>query len=114
MDFVAVVESALQCEPGTHCTLYAFLIDYIGQVFLGQIRADNGIALNTASLSLDSWKVITDSDLLRELRVKKPLLESTVGVKKSIDELAKYMRTLPLYCGDFLTMICNMVMQYKV
>ena len=42
MDFVAVVETALKCEPGQHCTLYAFLIEYIGQVFLGQIRADNG------------------------------------------------------------------------
>ena len=70
--------------------------------------------MNTASLSLDSWKVITDSDVLRELRVKKPLLESTVGVKKSIDELSKYMRTLPLYCQDFLTMMCNHVLQYKV
>ena len=73
-----------------------------------------GNSLNAASLSLDSWKVINDSDVLRELRVKKPLLESAVGVKKSIDELAKYMRPLPLYSADFLTMICNMVMQYKV
>jgi len=113
MDFVSVVDSALQYEPGHHCILYQFLLDYIGSVFLGQIRADNGIALNTASLSLDSWKVITDSDVLRELRVKKPLLESTVGVKKSIDELSKYMRTLPLYCQDFLTMMCNHVLQYK-
>ena len=25
-----------------HCILYQFLLDYIGSVFLGQIRADNG------------------------------------------------------------------------
>ena len=25
-----------------HCTLYAFLMDYIKDVFLGQIHADNG------------------------------------------------------------------------
>ena len=74
----------------------------------------SGNALNSAVLSLDSWKVITDPDTLRELKGKKPLLESTVGVKKSIDELAKYMRTLPLYAGDFLALLCNMVMQYKV
>ena len=41
-----------QCDPGTHCTLYAFLMDYIKDVFLGQIHADNGDALNSASLSL--------------------------------------------------------------
>ena len=113
MDFVEIVETALKCDPGTHCTLYAFLMDYIKDVFLGQIHADNGNALNSASLSLDSWKAITDSDILRELKVSRPLLQSTVSVKQSIDELNRYMRTLPLYCEHFLTMICNMVMQYK-
>ena len=113
MDFVGIVETALKCDPGTHCTLYAFLMDYIKDVFLGQIHADNGNALNSASLSLDSWKAITDSDVLRELKVSRPLLQSTVSVKQSIDELNRYMRTLPLYCEHFLTMICNMVMQYK-
>ena len=113
MDFVEVVENALKCDPGTHCTLYAFLMDYIKDVFLGQIHADNGNALNSASLSLDSWKAITDSDVLRDLKVNRPLLHSTVSVKQSIDELNRYMRTLPLYCEHFLTMICNMVMQYK-
>ena len=127
-----------QCDPGTHCTLYAFLMDYIKDVFLGQIHADNGDALNSASLSLgknncinckicinfaipifyflilDSWKAISDSDLLRELGVQRPLLQSTVDIKKSIDDLNNYMKTLPLYSEHFLTMICSMVMQYKV
>ena len=113
MDFVGIVETALKCDPGTHCTLYLHLMDYIKDVFLGQIHADNGNALNSASLSLDSWKAITDSDILRELKVNRPLLQSTVSVKQSIDELNRYMRTLPLYCEHFLTMICNMVLQYK-
>ena len=113
MDFVGIVETSLKCDPGTHCTLYAFLMDYIKDVFLGQIHADNGNALNSASLSLDSWKAITDSDVLCGLKVNRPLLQSTVSVKQSIDELNRYMRTLPLYCEHFLTMICNMVMQYK-
>lgn len=113
MEFISVVETALKCEPGTHCTLYAFLMDYIKDVFLGQIRVDNGNALNAASLSLDSWKAIVDPDVLRDLSVQKPLLHSTVGIKKSIDDLNNYMKTLPLYCEHFLTMICSMVMQYK-
>ena len=83
-------------------------------VFLGQIHADNGDALNSASLSLDSWKAISDSDMLRELGVQRPLLQSTVDIKKSIDDLNNYMKTLPLYSEHFLTMICSMVMQYKV
>ena len=28
-----------------HCTLYAFLMDYIKDVFLGQIHVDNGIKI---------------------------------------------------------------------
>ena len=66
MDFVAVVETALKCEPGQHCTLYAFLIEYIGQVFLGQIRADNGektliLPLSDHSLCLDLFEFPTET-----------------------------------------------------
>jgi hypothetical protein len=91
-------------------------MDYIKDVFLGQIHVDNGNktiielkhkfvkfflmltiillfvrrlllkrfkffilnlgnSLNSASLSLDSWKAITDSDVLRELNVQRPLLQ---------------------------------------
>ena len=60
MEFIGVIEAALKPDPGTNCTLYAFLMDYIKDVFLGQIRVDNGDALNSASVSLDSWKAITD------------------------------------------------------
>ena len=114
MEFIGVIETALKPDPGTHCTLYAFLMDYIKDVFLGQIHVDNGDALNSASVSLDSWKAITDSDVLRDLGVQRPLLQSSVDIKKSIDDLNNYMKTLPLYSEHFLTMICSMVMQYKV
>ncbi len=29
MAFIQEIERALKCQPGTHCTLYAFLMDYI-------------------------------------------------------------------------------------
>ena len=41
-------------------------MDYIKDVFLGQIRTDNSDALNEASLLLDSWKALTDIDVLRD------------------------------------------------
>ena len=50
----------------SHCALYGFLMDYIKDVFLGQIRTDNSDALNEASLLLDSWKALTDIDVLRD------------------------------------------------
>ena len=35
MQFIQQIEKALKVQPGAHCTLYAFLIDYIKDVFLG-------------------------------------------------------------------------------
>merc|ERR1719402_2099815 len=37
MTFIQEIEKALKCQPGAHCTLYAFLMDYIKDVFLGQV-----------------------------------------------------------------------------
>ena len=40
--------------------------------------------------------------------------QSSVLVKKAIDQLFRFMQDLPLYREHFLTMIWNTVMQYKV
>ncbi len=37
MDFIASIEETLKYEPGKHCALYGFLMDYIKDVFLGQV-----------------------------------------------------------------------------
>ncbi|XP_023334937.1 exocyst complex component 4 isoform X4 [Eurytemora carolleeae] len=111
--FIQQIEKALKCQPGTHCTLYAFLMDYIKDVFLGQIHVDISNSLNSASQSLDAWKSVTDSEILRNLKVSRPLLQSTVNVWKSIEDLGEMMVTLPLYSTHFLTIMCNILMQYK-
>ncbi len=172
MDFIASIEETLKYEPGKHCALYGFLMDYIKDVFLGQVRrrieaepimcalkvgtklslaisfyihsfvifsfqihADNSDTLNEASVLLDSWKAITDMEVLRDHRANRPLLQvckfspsivdkiysrsifsfqSAVLVKKAIDDLFRFMQDLPLYREHFLTMVCQSVMQYKV
>jgi len=113
MQLIQQIEKALKCQPGSHCTLYAFLMDYIKDVFLGQIHVDISNSLNSASQSLDAWKSVTDSEILRSLKVNRPLLQSTVNVWKSIEELGEMMTTLPLYSTHFLTIMCNVLMQYK-
>ena len=50
-------------------------MDYIKDVFLGQIHADSGDTLNEAQLLLDSWKALTDIEILRDYRANKPLLQ---------------------------------------
>ena len=94
MQFIQEIEKALKVQPGAHCTHFAFLMDYIKDVFLGQIHVDISNSLNSASQSLDAWKSVTDSDLLRELSVSRPLLQSTVSVWKSMAELGENMGTL--------------------
>merc|ERR1719466_375938 len=113
MQFIQEIEKALKVQPGAHCTLYAFLMDYIKDVFLGQIHVDISNSLNSASQSLDAWKSVTDTDILRDLSVSRPLLQSTVSVWKSMSELGEMMGTLPLYSHHFLTIMCNILMQYK-
>lgn len=58
-----------------HCTLYDFLMEYIRDVFLGQINTDHSDTLNEASLLLDAWKAITDVEALRDHKASKPLLQ---------------------------------------
>ena len=89
-------------------------MDYIKDVFLGQIHADNSDTLNEASLLLDSWKAVTDLEALRDHGAHRPLLQSAVLVRGAVDSLYRYMRDLPLYREHFLTMVCQSVMQYKV
>ena len=113
MQFIQEIEKALKVQPGAHCTLYAFLMDYIKDVFLGQIHVDISNSLNSASQSLDAWKSVTDTDVLRDMSVSRPLLQSTVNVWKSISDLGEMMTTLPLYSHHFLTIMCNILMQYK-
>ena len=113
MQFIQEIEKALKVQPGAHCTLYAFLMDYIKDVFLGQIHVDISNSLNSASQSLDAWKSVSDTEVLRDLAVSRPLLQSTVNVWKSISDLGEMMTTLPLYSHHFLTIMCNILMQYK-
>ena len=68
LTFIQQVEKELKCPTGSHCTLYAFLMDYIKDVFLGQIHVDISNSLNSASQSLDAWKSVSDSEILRGFR----------------------------------------------
>lgn len=50
-------------------------MDYIKDVFLGQVRTDNSDCLNEASQLLDCWKTVSDIDALKDLGSSRPLLK---------------------------------------
>ena len=65
-------------------------MDYIKDVFLGQIHADNSKALNIASHLLDSWKSISDVEVLRDYQVGQAMghvsfsLEGMIQIRQHI------------------------------
>ncbi len=60
-------------------------------LFSFQIHADNSDTLNEASVLLDSWKAITDMEVLRDHRANRPLLQVC---KCSLSIGTKYIHVL--------------------
>ena len=58
---------------------------------------------------MDAWK----SDLLRDLSVSQSPLQSTVSVWKNMTELEEIKSNLPLYSHQFLTIMCDILLEYK-
>ena len=79
-----MIEKSLNYDLGTHCALYEFLMDYIKDVFLGQIHSDNSKALDTASHELDSWKAISDVEVLRDYQVRSDHLAHYICMHQSL------------------------------
>ena len=51
---VQEIEKPLECLSGSHCTLYAFLMEYIKDVFLCQIHVDISNSLCKVRLAVVS------------------------------------------------------------
>ncbi|XP_063877986.1 exocyst complex component 4-like [Scylla paramamosain] len=111
--FIKEIEEALGCSPGTHCTLYVFITDYIKDAFLAQLLRETEGRLEQATKALDVWKTVKDPATLRSLKVSRPLLQSSLSVWQTIEELRWLLGALPLYADHFVTMMCNTLMNYR-
>ncbi|XP_023226953.1 exocyst complex component 4-like [Centruroides sculpturatus] len=112
MKFIGEIEQALALEPGNHCPLHAFLTQCVN-VFLGQVSGVVDVMVDNATKSLDTWKPVNDPELLKPLGTTRPLLQSTVNLDKSLQELQELMYAIPQYAEDFLNLICNILKNYK-
>lgn len=112
MKFIGEIEQALALEPGNHCPLHAFLTQCVN-VFLGQVNGVVDVMIDNATKSLDTWKPITDPELLKPLGTTRPLLQSMVNLDKSLQELQELMYAIPQYAEDFLNLICSILKNYK-
>ncbi|ELT88409.1 hypothetical protein CAPTEDRAFT_172210 [Capitella teleta] len=110
--FLKEIETATRAQPGT-LTLQVFIRDFIKNIYLGQISYIIQSNIDSATRGFDAQRVIVDLRTQRELGMTKPLLQSTVAVAKSIQELCDLMRSLPDHAEHFLNMISNLLQEYR-
>ncbi|CAG5127523.1 unnamed protein product, partial [Candidula unifasciata] len=116
--FIQEVEEIMQTTSG----LQEFITDFVQNAFLGQVHARVSENIDTATRveeeeeghkCFDALRNVIDEKTRRELGVPRPLLQSTVTVDSSIQELQELMHDLPDYADQFLNMICNVLRDYR-
>ncbi|KAH9499232.1 Exocyst complex component 4 [Bulinus truncatus] len=116
--FIVEVEEIME----TTSALQEFITDFVQNAFLGQVHARVSENIEAATRveeeedghkCFDALRNIIDEKTRRELGVPRPLLQSTVTVDSSIQELQDLMHHLPNYADQFLNMICNVLRDYK-
>ncbi|RWS26425.1 exocyst complex component 4-like protein [Leptotrombidium deliense] len=112
MKFITEIDDELNLEEGNHCPLYSYVTS-CAKVFLNQVNADLERLLDVANKSLDIWKIISDNEVLTNKSQSRPLLQSTMIVDRGLQDLRNLMTCLPLYADDFLTLMYNIVSNYK-
>uniref|UniRef100_A0A2C9LZQ8 Exocyst complex component Sec8 n=1 Tax=Biomphalaria glabrata TaxID=6526 RepID=A0A2C9LZQ8_BIOGL len=115
--FIVEVEEIMETSA-----LQEFITDFVQNAFLGQVHAKVSENIEAATRveeeedghkCFDALRNIIDEKTRRELGVPRPLLQSTVTVDSSIQELQDLMHDLPNYADQFLNMICNVLRDYK-
>ncbi|KAJ8682074.1 hypothetical protein QAD02_017866 [Eretmocerus hayati] len=114
MQFIDEVEKALGITAGTTaCTLSNFLADYVKEVYLGRHHVLVATTIDAATKSADAWRATTSPDLMKDLGLKRPLLQSTVKVEQCVAELRLLMIALPLQGEHFCTLALNVLHNYR-
>ncbi|XP_008550620.1 exocyst complex component 4 [Microplitis demolitor] len=113
MQFIEEIERALEIQPGNSCTLNSFIADYIKEEFLGRHHIMVATTIDAATKASDAWQTITPPELMKELGLARPLLQSTVKVEQCLAELRALMIALPLQGEHFCTLALNILHNYR-
>ncbi|XP_047659686.1 exocyst complex component 4 [Tachysurus fulvidraco] len=109
--FIQEIEASM--GPGKQCQLRTFLTYYINELFLNQVRTETNKEIETVTKVADPLKILASADTMKNLGVQRPLLQSTIIVEKSIQDLMSLMQDLSTYSNQFLEMICDKLKEYK-
>ncbi|KAG8039773.1 hypothetical protein G9C98_000502, partial [Cotesia typhae] len=113
MQFIEEIERALEIQPGNFCTLNSFIADYIKEEFLGRHHIMVATTIDAATKASDAWQTITPPEIMKDLGLTRPLLQSTVKVEQCIAELRALMIALPLQSEHFCTLALNILHNYR-
>uniref|UniRef100_G1KTI7 Exocyst complex component Sec8 n=1 Tax=Anolis carolinensis TaxID=28377 RepID=G1KTI7_ANOCA len=99
--FIQEIEHALGLSPTKQTSFWS-------QV-LGEINKEiEGVTKIT-----DPLKILANADTMKMLGVQRPLLQSTVIVEKTVQDLMNLMHDLSAYSDQFLNMVCIKLQEYK-
>ncbi|KAM6895488.1 exocyst complex component 4 [Xenentodon cancila] len=111
--FIHEIEMNMGPGQAKQCQLRAFLAYYINDLFLNQVRTEINRDIEVVSKVADPLKILASADTMKLLGVQRPLLQSTVVVEKSIQDLMSLMQDLSAYSNQFLEMVCDKLKEYK-
>ncbi|XP_075414800.1 exocyst complex component 4 [Tenrec ecaudatus] len=111
--FIQEVEHALGLSPAKQCPLREFLTAYIKNIFLNQVLAEINKEIEGVTKTSDPLKILANADTMKILGVQRPLLQSTIIVEKTVQDLMNLMHDLSAYSDQFLNMVCVKLQEYK-
>ncbi|XP_033919191.1 exocyst complex component 4 [Melopsittacus undulatus] len=111
--FIQEIEHAMDLGPSKQCPLREFLTMYIKNIFLNQVLAEINKEIESVTKASDPLKILANADTMKILGVQRPLLQSTVIVEKTVQDLMNLMHDLSAYSDQFLNMVCVKLQEYK-
>ncbi|XP_019510328.1 PREDICTED: exocyst complex component 4 [Hipposideros armiger] len=111
--FIQELEHALGLGPAKQCPLREFLTVYIKNIFLNQVLAEINKEIEGVTKTSDPLKILANADTMRVLGMQRPLLQSTIIVEKTVQDLLNLMHDLSAYSDQFLNMVCVKLQEYK-
>uniref|UniRef100_I3N9G1 Exocyst complex component Sec8 n=1 Tax=Ictidomys tridecemlineatus TaxID=43179 RepID=I3N9G1_ICTTR len=113
LQFIQEIEHALGLGPAKQCPLREFLTMYIKNIFLSQVLAEINKEIEGVTKTSDPLKILANADTMKVLGVQRPLLQSTIIVEKTVQDLMNLMHDLSAYSDQFLNMVCVKLQEYK-
>ncbi|XP_066118418.1 exocyst complex component 4 isoform X1 [Saccopteryx bilineata] len=111
--FIQEIEHALGLGPAKQCPLREFLTVYIKNIFLNQVLAEINKEIEGVTKTSDPLKILANADTMKVLGVQRPLLQSTIIVEKTVQDLMNLMHDLSAYSDQFLNMVCVKLQEHK-